>query len=52
MCNNKIICYCSNVTKGQIIESIKNGANSLDDIRKTTSACTNGNCKELNPTGK
>ncbi len=52
MCNDKIICYCSNVTKGQIIEAIKSGATTLNDIRKATTACTKGNCTELNPSGK
>jgi len=49
MDNQQIICYCSNVTKNQIIEAIKNGAKTLSDIRKMTSACTVGNCKEMNP---
>jgi len=45
----KIICYCSNVSKDKIVQAIKNGAKTLDDIRKTTKACTIGRCKELSP---
>ena len=46
---NKIICYCSQVTKHEILQSIKGGAKTLQDIRKMTNACTIGNCKKLNP---
>ena len=49
MADTDIICYCSNVTKGRIIEAILNGAETLDDIRRMTNACTVGNCKELSP---
>ncbi len=50
--NQEIVCYCSNVTKGQIIEAMDNGARTLADIRKMTGACTKGRCKELSPRGK
>jgi len=49
---NEIICYCSNVSKGKILEAIANGAKSLQDIRNMTGACTLGKCKELSPTKK
>lgn len=49
MDNDQIICYCSHVTKGQIIEAVQNGARTLDDIRQATSACTLSNCKTMNP---
>ena len=52
MKNNEIVCYCSNVTKGQILEALKNGASTLDDIRNLTGACTVAKCKELSPTKK
>ena len=48
----KIICYCSNVSENEIVRAIINGAKTLDDIRKTTKACTAGRCKELNPNKK
>lgn len=49
---NEIICYCSNVSKKEILEAIANGAKSLQDIRDMTGACTLGKCKELSPTQK
>ena len=49
---DEIICYCSNVSKNKIIEAIKNGAKSLQDIRDATGACTVGRCKELSPRKK
>ena len=49
---NEIICYCSQVTKQEIINSIKNGAITLQDIREKTNACTIGNCINLNPKKK
>ena len=52
MNDQEIVCYCSNVTRGQIIDAIHKGAKNLDDIRKMTSACTIGSCKELSPRGK
>lgn len=52
MKNEEIICYCSNVTKAQILIALENGAKTLDDIRKITGACTLGMCKELSPRGK
>ncbi|QNO13295.1 (2Fe-2S)-binding protein [Alkalicella caledoniensis] len=47
---NEIICYCSSVSKGKILEAMANGAKSLQDIRDMTGACTLGKCKELSPT--
>lgn len=52
MNNEEIVCYCSNVTKGQIIDALEHGAKSLSDIRKMTGACTIGQCKTLSPRGK
>lgn len=52
MDSQEMVCYCSNVTKGQITEALQQGAETLDDIRRMTGACTKGNCKELSPRGK
>ncbi len=49
---SKIICYCKNVSETEILDAIKKGAKSLNDIQKQTGACTVNQCKELNPTGK
>lgn len=50
--HDKIICYCSNVTEQQIIDAVHAGARTLKDIQRMTSACTVGNCKEMNPSGR
>ncbi len=47
--DSSIICYCSQVTKGEILDAIAHGAKSLEDIRRMTGACTIGRCKELSP---
>jgi NAD(P)H-nitrite reductase large subunit len=47
----KIICYCKTVSESQIVQAIKNGAESLKEIQAATNACTGGNCKKLNPSG-
>lgn len=46
---DEIICYCSNITKRQIMEAAANGAATLKDIREMTKACTVGRCEEMNP---
>lgn len=51
MKNDEIVCYCSNVTKGQIRQAMDQGAKSLNDIRKMTGACTLHRCKEFSPKG-
>ena len=51
MKNEEIICYCSNVTKAQIIKAMEQGARTLNDIWKVTGACTLHRCKELSPKG-
>ena len=46
---DEIICYCSNVSKADILEAIEKGAKTLQDIREMTTACTIGRCEEFNP---
>ncbi|MBJ2356259.1 (2Fe-2S)-binding protein [Sphaerochaeta sp. S2] len=46
------VCYCQNIDKDGIVASIKAGNNTLSQIKEKTTACTGGNCKELNPSGK
>ena len=43
------VCYCSNVTKGQILKAMADGAQCLADIKKATGACRIARCKEMNP---
>lgn len=49
---DETVCYCRNVSKGAIVEAIRNGARDLKDIQKATGACTGNRCKELNPKGR
>jgi len=44
-----VICYCSDVSKDEIVQAIINGAKTLDDIRIATKACTVGRCSEYSP---
>jgi NAD(P)H-nitrite reductase large subunit len=46
---NEIVCYCSDIGRQQIITAIKNGANTMQQIRDATKACTKGNCIKMNP---
>lgn len=45
----KTICYCSDVSKEEILDAVDGGARSLSDIKEMTGACTLGKCKELHP---
>ena len=49
---NELICYCLEVKKETVLEAIRNGAQTLQDIKRTTKACTGNQCREKNPTGK
>lgn len=48
--DNDLICYCEQVTKGQIVEAIQKGARSVKDVVDATGACNSASrCEELNP---
>ncbi|MDO4841383.1 MAG: (2Fe-2S)-binding protein [Phoenicibacter congonensis] len=49
---DEIICYCSNVTRGDIEQAMNDGAKTLKDIKLATGACTVCRCEELNPKKK
>lgn len=46
------ICYCSNLTRQQIIEAVKVGNTTIEAVRKATGANTTGKCLTENPTGR
>jgi bacterioferritin-associated ferredoxin len=48
----EIVCWCSNVSKRTILHAIHDGATTIDEIRRTTGACTVGRFKELSPRGR
>lgn len=45
------VCYCSHVTEQDIIEAIKAGALSVDEVIEKTGAMQNCNCAVNNPKG-
>ena len=51
MDNNDLVCYCDNVTQGQIIAAMEAGAKTLKDIKRMTGACTTCNCAVMHPKG-
>lgn len=46
---NELICYCIEIDKQTIINSIKKGNTTLQSIKDDTKACTGNECKEKNP---
>ncbi|MFA5793798.1 MAG: (2Fe-2S)-binding protein [Candidatus Brocadiia bacterium] len=46
-----IICWCNKVTKGEIIDAIRKGSRTLEDIKKATGANAGNKCKTTNPKG-
>lgn len=50
--NDDLVCFCSRVTAGEIRQARRDGAVTMDDIRRMTGACTLGRCKELSPRGR
>lgn len=43
-----LICSCEAVTKGDILEEVEKGCSSLDDLKKSTKACTGcGGCTPM-----
>ncbi|MBF9017261.1 MULTISPECIES: NAD(P)H-nitrite reductase [unclassified Oceanispirochaeta] len=50
--DNEIVCYCKQINKKIIVDSILTGNNSLQSITEATTACSGGDCKNLNPSGK
>ena len=48
---SETVCYCSKVTKADILRAKANGALTLTEIKGATGACTQGRCKEASPRG-
>jgi hypothetical protein len=46
------ICYCSNLTRGEIQNAVKNGCKTIDDVQNYTKKDITGFCEERNPLGK
>lgn len=46
---SEIVCLCKNISKDTIVEAIKNGAKSVEEVKEATGAttgfCHGGRCK-------
>ena len=50
--DNAVICYCSDLTRGEIKNAVKNDCCTIADIRKYTNKNITGQCAQKNPSGK
>ena len=50
--NETLVCFCSRVDKGTVVDAIQNGATDMKTIQEKTKAGLGGRCKELNPRGR
>jgi hypothetical protein len=46
------VCYCSNLTRGEIMSAVKKGYRTIDEIQNYTKKSITGFCSERNPLGK
>lgn len=46
------ICYCSNITRGEIYNAVTNGCETIEAVQKYTDKNITGNCLKENPLGK
>ena len=49
MDNSEMVCYCAQVTRGDIIAAMERGARTMADIKRMTGVCVDGNCENLSP---
>lgn len=50
--DNVPICYCSDLTRGEIKEAVKNGCKKISEVQKYTRKNITGYCETRNPLGK
>ena len=50
--DDAVICYCSDLTRGEITNAVKNGCRTIPDVRKYTNKNITGQCAEKNPSRK
>lgn len=48
---NVPVCYCSNLTRFEVMEAVYNGAKTISEVQKVTGKNRTGFCKEENPVG-
>ena len=46
------VCYCSDLTRGEIREAVENGCKTIKDVQKYTKKNMTGHCETRNPLGK
>lgn len=45
------ICYCSRLSRSDILKAVKNGAETIENVQKMTTKNRTGFCKSENPVG-
>ena len=50
--DNVPICYCSDLTRGEIIHAVENRCRNIDEVQTFTQKNITGFCEERNPLGK
>jgi bacterioferritin-associated ferredoxin len=50
--DNVPICYCSDLTRGEIKNAVRQGMRTIDDVQRFTQKNITGLCEERNPLGK
>lgn len=45
------VCYCSNLTRFEVLEAVYNGASTISEVQDVTGKDRTGYCKEENPIG-
>lgn len=48
----EVVCFCNNVTKGDIIDAIADGAETLEQVSTFNNAGNGADCAAKNPSGK
>ena len=46
------ICYCSNLTRQEIVRAVRAGHTTIEAVRRATGALSTGRCLTENPTGR
>jgi bacterioferritin-associated ferredoxin len=46
------VCYCSDLSRGEIINAVQNGCKSIREVRNFTKKKVTGHCQKRNPLGK
>jgi len=50
--DNVPICYCSDITRGEIKNAVRNGCKTINEVQAYTKKNITGICEEKNPLGK